>query len=441
MMVRRFREEEASLPITILVAIVLGGVVVSLFAIVQSSQRSSARDRDVAQSIQIADAGTQDAFARLARFDELPETDPLVSEVGQPTAEITRQVGEGTYTYQATRIARQLWEVRSVGVYRTHTSVVETQLGLIPQFAFALWGESRAGIQAGNAVIGHLEGGAPAVGSNGPITLHNNIKALIPDQLTVECYSDEIEDAAANCDGITGADIIPGALNFVDLGAIAYAPRPPGSSVGGECWDSANDTFINDGVFDGSSSQELVRGETYCFSAVIWPRGSDPFQLSGPTDNPDQPGAANPVRIYVNPTPVGGAPEASVLVGGTGQGSIVNWEPVSTDDPLAITTTAAELLINVGGDRPVEFRNNSSKIAAGIYAPGARCEIRAQVTLVGALICGEVPTTGPGSASGGWSLWYDPALEQFEVDDVYAVRAWTQVGCNDTTFNWNGPSC
>jgi hypothetical protein len=433
MMNGRFQSEQGSLPTVLLVSIILGGLIVALFTVVQSSQVSSARDRDVNQSIQVADAGVQEAFVRLVEIDEDSDPgDPVFASVGDTTDLITGEAGEGTYSWQARRIARSLWEVRSVGNYRTHESVVESQMGLIPMFFYALWGDSEAGISAGNAVIGHLEGGAPAMGSNGPITLHNFIAALVPDNLVVECHGD---NAAANCDGIDGADLIPGNLEFPDLGSLAYAPQAPGAEVGGECWDSDTQTEINDGRFTGQFP--LIGGQTYCFSQVTWPQGGPPFQLT------PGPGGQTRVQIYINPVPQAGDPEASLLVGGTGtaNASIVNWEPESVTDPMLITTTAADLIIRAGGTRPVEFRNNSSRIAAGIYAPLARCEIRAQVTVVGSMICGEVPTTGPGSASGGWSLYYDPELDELTVDGVYRIRQWVQESCGDSSFDWGGPAC
>jgi len=429
-------DDRASIPLALLASIILAGVVVALFTVVQSSQRSVARDRDVNQSIQIADAGVQDAFVRLVQVADADETHPLYSEVGELIDPIETEVvpGEASYEWQAQRVASQLWEARSVGTYRTHTSVVEFQVGLLPMFNHALWGDSEAGIQAGNATIGHLEGGAPAMGSNGPITLHNNHKDLIPDNLVVECHNDDPEVAAENCDDIPGADIIPGNLEYPDLGSKAYAPQQDGAEVGGECWDAEAGTEINDGQFTGDT--ELVGGETYCFSQVTWPRGTE-FQLTPGSDGETE------VVIYVNPTASAGDPDASVLVGGTGaaNASIVNWEPVETDEPTQITTSAADLQIIVGGTRPVEFRNNSSKIAAGFYAPLARCEIRAQVTVVGSMICGEIPTTGEGSASGGWTFYYDPRLGELNIPGVYRIRQWTQEACHQTNFDWTGPQC
>jgi Tfp pilus assembly protein PilX len=139
MMNGRFQSEQGSLPTVLLVSIILGGLIVALFTVVQSSQVSSARDRDVNQSIQVADAGVQEAFVRLVEIDEDSDPgDPVFASVGDTTDLITGEAGEGTYSWQARRIARSLWEVRSVGNYRTHESVVESQMGLIPMFFYAL---------------------------------------------------------------------------------------------------------------------------------------------------------------------------------------------------------------------------------------------------------------------------------------------------------------
>ena len=439
------RDERGSLPLVILVAIILGGLIVAIYSQVNSGQITARGDRDFQGAIQVADAGVQAAFTELASLDlnagGVPAiggfypTDAtaagVVADADDPNVlYATSDVGDGEYLWRAKRVQTALWEVRSAGEFRDRTRHVEALVGEQPIFPFALFGNEPLDLQkgGGNNDIDSLTDTIARLGTNGVMALQKQLEDKAPDQLILECYG---ESAAENCpdDGVTHRMELP----FDDVAANAYGP-------GGECYDADADAAIDDGILDAAwfAENDLVAGEVYCFSQVLFESGGSLGDRQYPLTYPDPP-AGEPTRIYINPAGdtrpskggKAGGDSVGVDVHGTGDNrSEVNWLN-SGAEPEALTSRASDLLIFVPGTRTVKFGNNHSRVAAGIYAPYSTCDLRAQGEIVGSVICGSIEGSG-----GGWSLTYDETLADYALDDVYSVLHWREETASSTSFEW-----
>lgn len=440
------RGERGSLPLAMLAAIVLAGVIIALYTQVQSGQLTARRDRDYQGAIQTADAGIQAAFTHLAAIEAtdpaLPAidgfypTDPnapgvVADEDDTSVLYATGDVGEGSYAWRAKRIQTTLWEVRSAGTYRGSTRYVEALLGEQPIFPFALFGNDPLDLSTGGGgnSINSMSDTIPRLGSNGVMDLQSHHLQAVPENLILECFG---EGAAEDCpeETITHRTEVP----FEDLATTAYGD-------GGECTDPDTGEVIDDGILDWPRFEAggLVEGEVYCFSQVLFEAGSGSGLRSYPL-TPADPPTDEPTRIFINPKGdtrttqgggAGGGDSVGVHVSGTGTNlSEVNWL-ASGAEPGALTSSASDLLIFVPGTRTVKFGNNSSRVAAGIYAPYSTCDLRAQGEIVGSVICGSIQ----GSA-GGWTLTYDDRLANYSLDDVYSVLSWSEQPEGLSGFAW-----
>ena len=143
------RSERGSLPLVLLAAIILAGVLVALFVTVRTGVEVSGRDRDFAQAIQTADAGIQEAFVGLRQMSEALEMadDPSLVALpcDNPVPGSTHDEGEcegrelhdgSTYRWRYERPIDDLplWEVHSDGEYRSRTRTVRAVVGQAPRF-------------------------------------------------------------------------------------------------------------------------------------------------------------------------------------------------------------------------------------------------------------------------------------------------------------------
>lgn len=432
------RSESASIPMVMLAAIVLGGLIVALYSQVNSGQITARGDRDYQGAIQVADAGVQAGYTELSTVDPDDAALPSVGEfypddpnapgvVTDPDAPgvlyATASVGEGEYHWRARRIHRTLWEVRSAGTYRDRTRYVEALIGEQPIFPFALFGDDPLDLSkgGGNNTVNSLTATLPRLGSNGRMALRTQLLDQAPEQLILECFG---ENAAGDCpeQAVVHRTEVP----FDDLATLAYG-------AGGECTDPSTGAAIDHGILDWAwfEANGLLQGSVYCFSQVLFEAGSGTPRQYPIT--PVQPDPAKPTRIYINPAGdtrpsqgggAGGGDSVGLHVAGSGTNSAeVNW---SENPPRA-----SDLLIFVPGTRTVKFDNNQSRIAAGVYAPFSTCDLRAQGTIVGSLICGSIEGSG-----GGWTITYDDRLLNFSHDDVYTVLSWSEQAENLSGFTW-----
>jgi hypothetical protein len=419
---RLLRDEQGSLPLVMLAAIVIGGLVAVLFADVRMGQQTARNDRDFNQAIQIADAGLQSSFTFLAGleyddseagYDDLPAIgDHIVcqgadgADSAPLTAPCSSELNGGSYAWEARRVDREMWQVRSEGTFRGSTRNVEAMVGTRPLFPLAAYGDKLARLKGGNladSYDGTTQGtGVGRVGSNHRIVLEGS--ATVD---WVVRYGDATYDGGGSTK--EGVETVAEEAFFPNVAEQAYAD-------GGVCHDP------EDGVvpYVASQTNPLKRGKTYCFSSVRFPRATagnnGKYFLADP--DPGVPSDA-PVRIYI-------APSGNLTIeGGGGNAAEVNLEPMPMPD-------ASSLLIFVASGEV--SLSNHSKIAAGIYAPTSACKgaesdpSTAQATIYGAVICGNL------ISEGGWNFHYDERL-QTVTDQDFDINAWREEFRNSTSFN------
>lgn len=103
---KRRRDQRGSMAMLMPVIMVTSGLVLATLFAVESGQRSTRRAGDSANALQVADAGIN------AAVQFLPGVPASQASVGPTSASI----GNGTYTYSATKVNNLLWNVDSVGV-------------------------------------------------------------------------------------------------------------------------------------------------------------------------------------------------------------------------------------------------------------------------------------------------------------------------------------
>jgi hypothetical protein len=131
----RRTQQAGSIPLALLAAIVIGGVIVALYAVTMSGVRSSARDRDLSAAIHVADAGLQEAFVALqaTNLGDRPACD--VDSDG--TCSGTLRDGSA-YSWQYEVLGARLWRVTALGEHNDQARVVQADIGQRPLFAAAV---------------------------------------------------------------------------------------------------------------------------------------------------------------------------------------------------------------------------------------------------------------------------------------------------------------
>jgi type II secretory pathway pseudopilin PulG len=387
----RWRDEHGSLPLVLLAAIVLGGLIVVVFGDVSTGQRTARQDRDYNAAIQVADAAMQEAFTDLAAYDPADTSTPVG---GVRTGSGVLQDGS-EYSWEANRVGRVRWQVRAEGRYRDATRYLEADIGPSEIFALAAFADLKLELRGANLAdsYNHLTFGTGngSVGSNNEIVLRGNA--------TVD-WVYRYNAAAYNNGGIVLNDVfvIDDEVPLPNYAEQAYAD-------GGIC---AGQTLV---AYTGQFP--LQRGETYCFTNVTFPAGDHLL-----VDNSTDPNLNDePTRIYI-------APSGNLELRGQGNTrcsgvSCVNWEP--RDRPNA---TALEIYLASGE----VLANNHTVIAAGIWAPTSNCSgPNAQGDIYGAIVCRTL------DSKGGWNFHYDDRFGQVNRED-FAITGLREELANTSTF-------
>jgi hypothetical protein len=400
---RQRNDESGSLPMVLLVAIVLGGVVISLFGYVATGQRTARADRDFNHAIQVADAGIQNAFGELASID--PD-DTSLPPVGG-TLIRTGEVDGNEWSVTARRVSRTRWQVRSEGDAADVTRAIEATIGPRQLFGLAAFADLKLELRGGNDADSYDSvswgTGNGAVGSNGEIVLRGNA--------TVDWVM-----RYANATYNSGGVVVNGIETFEDpaylppLGAEAYAD-------GGVCFGQTPIAYT--GQF------KLVRGKTYCFTSASFPAGDHrlvaPSESSDPTASPVEIDPDGPTRIYI-------APSGNLMLGGQGNAGCGNAACVNIDPVDKPAATNLEIYLASGE----VLANNHTKIAAGIYAPSSNCSgPNAQGDVYGSIICRTLDTKG------GWAFHYDDRFQDVETED-FAIEGWREEHEGTTSFTSTG---
>ena len=389
------RSQAGSIPLVLLAAIVVGGLIIALYTDVSTGQRLASADRDFHQAVQVADAGLQDAFTVLAGLDL--DDRPEIGEAYTGTT--TGTLGRGEYEWTAVRVGTNLWEVRSVGVFGVHTRTLEASMGPLYLFGLAAFGDILIELRGANSADSYdgtnTNTGLGSVGSNNQITLRGNA--------TVD-WVVRYGGAAYNNGGVirTGGGIETGdEQELPDLGSEAYAP-------GGACDPDDDDIPFYDDIMD---VDELKHGETYCVAQARFPAGQ--HDLSGTRGE-------KPTRIFI-------APSGNLELLGQGNNpctgaACVNYS-VGDTQPDA---TALEIYLAGGGGEVLA--NNHTVIAAGIYAPLSNCSgPNAQGDIYGSIVCRTL------DSKGGWEFHYDERFNDVAVD-YFAITGVREEPGDTTSF-------
>lgn len=132
MKLHHLKSESGSLPLVMLAAIILGGVVVVLFGVVRSGQQSVAHDRNHAQAIHVADTGIQQAYQEIRALDPDDPSDlPACGGPTDPPCTGTLEDGntfEWTYEQIGAAEYRILSHGTSLGVTRALSTTISADV-------------------------------------------------------------------------------------------------------------------------------------------------------------------------------------------------------------------------------------------------------------------------------------------------------------------------
>jgi hypothetical protein len=365
----RMRSERGSIPLVLLASIILGGLIVALFSVVQSGQASSGRDRDWQSAIQVADAGIQQAFVLLRDLPEGVDEPPCDTNGDGRCSGMLPSGGE--YEWEYTRLGERRWEVTSLGTFGQRTRGIEANIGTSSLFPVAILGRERITYNGGGTGTDPF-----VVGSFGDVTLNGN-----PAQ-------DSVGGIVLYGPGPHNVNVGPdthdisqtGAIDLPNLAAEAFAP-------GGDCDGQPFYPTYPDGV-----PNPQQRGEIYCVGSISFPQGSHP--LVGPEEDGD-------VIIYV-----GGAGSPSVTIGPNRR---VNWGVTDPGD-------ASELQIYVQSG-PVTY-SGTARVSAAIWAPDSACTSNGTPTWAGAIVCNTVTLNG--------NFGYDAQVASIG-EGPFGINAWLEM--------------
>jgi hypothetical protein len=361
---RRARGERGSIPLTIVAAIILGGIVVALFATTTRGVESARRDRDWHQAIQVADAGIQQAYVVLA--DLQPDEEIATCDDGDGICRGELSDGS-TYAWSYERIGPFLWDVQSIGEFGGSERAVHAEVGQQPLYEAAILTRRRFtynGAGEGNDpfAVGTFEeaiiNGTPAINSLAQIMLFGEGPHYV--NLPPETVPQETA-AAPSLPNI--------ALQAFDEGGVC-------------------ETQPYYSVYPQDVPNPGERGQIYCVGRVEFGNGT--HELTGPSDLE--------VVIFVDPN-------GATAVSQTGNGS-VNW---------ASPRDASQLQIYVGGG-DVTIGGNS-RIAASFWAPASACTSNGGTTIAGAMICNTATLNG--------NFGYDPRVEEIPGTE-FKISGWRE---------------
>jgi hypothetical protein len=385
----RRSHEAGSIPLTILATIVLGGIIVVLFASVNTGVKTSRNDRDFAQSVQIADAGIQDAYVNLLRAaavleaneDETLDENLLVGPMC-PNPDLGSDIDfgvcrgdvgeESTYTWTYAReggYGSRSWVVDSRGTYRDNTRQVRSSIGQQPIFKDAL--QARCGLDYNGAAN---VSDTFTIGTGCAMKFTSPASTGSVEKLTV--YGTDGDDAASKYQGFPAEDIVYAGEDLVleDLSAQAFDTGP--------CRPDGGIATI------GNIPRNPQRGQTYCVTDFI---------VTNPGDNLVLQGAPNP------------GPDGQVIVYVRGNVNIQSKDVHANGDADELQIYASGPVVKIGGNPTV---------AATIWAPNAACDSNGgSGGFAGALACKSIDINGN---------WKFDASSQSILSSTFKVGKWTE---------------
>lgn len=357
--------EDGSLPMVLLAAIIMAGVVIALFTTVRTGVDTAQRDRDVAAAFQVADAGLQEAYVDLLGVDieALDPSDPGHQNAPCKHPEPGSTVGEGectktlpsgdTVTWEYSQIGEtRRWIVVARGDSGRSEQVVRAQMGQDPSFAATLVSLNQLDLNGlGTAVSGatcNIDNFALA--TSGQITVNGHGGACLNG---VTLY----EGASTPDLGDSGDDV-----EIVETGEELTIPNKAAEAFdSGEC--ETLPTVPDNG--------QVERGQTYCIGSLT----TSHLEVTGEGEDP--------AIIYVQN-------EAA-------PGNFATWNDVSAD-------VAKDLQIHVAGAQGFTLGPNR-RVRAAITAPAGPCTTNgfgANGLFQGGMACNSITVNG--------NFNYDPSI-------------------------------
>lgn len=384
----RRHPEEGSLLLTMLLAIAVGGMVMASFALVRMSQDTTRRDRGWNESIQVAEAGLQQAFSYITT--ETPPAAALSDGQLEPSElGLGQSAGSGNFTWTARKVGTQ-WLVRAEGTVAEVTRVVEATLTNSTFANFAMFSDEEFIVQGGNTVRSYdsSKGLTPCnvatpttpcktnghIGSNKSISWKNN---SYMDHAYIYDVDGTEGDVCSACDSYT---TFPSPFDMVGYhNALVVEARA-----------ACPDEGVLGNVSTGSGFAPTP-GNTYCVDDLLL--DADYFVPGNSNDDP--------VVIYVWGNVL---PDKKVVINCL-KPSGLPCETLKANATPMINQQPAGLQIKVVGataGTTVELQNQSV-YSMTIDAPNSVCNgPGGQTTVYGYMICKSIPMT-----NGGWDLMYD----------------------------------
>ncbi len=380
--------EAGSLPMVLLVALVLAGVVIAVGISTRTGADTARQDRDFNAAVHVADAGVQEAYTTIAQVtaeqEDLPPGDPDLMEDGD-TLEGDGVVEGEPYTWLATFDGTTSWEVVSTGRRGGSARTLVADIGAQQLHPLALYAETAMGfngLPSGTAQAFDAAGGGVDVvnmdyllGSSGAITVNGqcNEGIVLHGDATINTDCDPEPEPASDPD-------------------LDWDPAKDAFNEGGACYDDdADERIIDDATFkQHRDADALEHGRTYCVSEVNIHNGAR-VEITGNSDD-------GPAEIYIEPSgdfsfSSGGTKAVNVPIQG-------NSGPDIAGGDTPPDTTALRVYMSGG-----EFGLRSNSHFGGIlWAPTTACSASNGNTYTyGALVCGTF------NNNGNWSHWYDVA--------------------------------
>jgi type II secretory pathway pseudopilin PulG len=352
----RRRCESGSLPVVLLVAIVMAGAILALFATVSTGTDTARRDRDWQSAVQVADAGIQQAFVNLRDLEDDATVAPCDTN-GDGTCSGTVGAGTFTFEYELAPNSETQFEVTSRGEVGDSARVLQANVGPRQVFPVAMLAKTSL------TYNGAGEGNSPfSIGSFGSITL-NGTQANASVE-SIVAYGPGPHDITAGSQQITNA----ANWSTEDLSDLAHEAFANDDLCGPGSGRPFYDVYPADVVT--AEAQPGVRGEVYCVGRVNF--------SSSPTHTVSGGSTGEAVEVYVKNSGTANSLEARTH-------AKVNWSGTEPGAP-------AEYLFFVQSG-PVLF-NANSRFAGGIYAPNSACETNGTATLMGSIVCNDITING-----------------------------------------------
>lgn len=373
--------ESGSLPVAVLVAIVVGGLVIVLTSRTMLSQEQVRFDRNYQLAVNSAEAGLSQA---LNMIQTLPagSTTTSLSSAGSP---LPNDLRGNPFEWTAEKQTNGTWHVRSTGWHGDEVSrTLEAEVDDGGRFSVAAFGRVGVRMVGNNEAVSFPPPGFGTVGTNGLMSIIGNSTADLVLLMGQDATCQQFDADENTCND----NPIEGSKDKLDFDAMI-------AEVQREIEDACDDEDFES--FDINSHGTLESGEVYCFTDIVTGNHQSVGVTVDPSHRNDDSGLVQPgARVYVSPGPI----------------QIGNHNRINCPGCSGIGSEPDASALRITTDSPSFRVGNNSHVAAAIMAPKAICHgnpSSAQADIYGSLICNRIGNEGSGS-QGGWSFHFDVRL-------------------------------